>query len=371
MDAATKHRRLKDFSADEDWDFYLNTENEGVPAHPDFVLEKKRHLTSGDGNGLFEPLEFMNLLQKQFLFFNGNVAKPHATIAALNEIPLSVGQKRELFGSIIKIHGWKPDNPDNHLQHGIALGLLNRELSRLSSPYPASEPIAYQYGMEDVAGCAAENDLDYYFNRTNIDKHEFVLDAIAYFETGERKGYIEPLAFLNLLWKQYRFVNDNTGRPHTVITDIQRLPINGELRHVLLAFILKWFGCRHSPAFNHTTQYNTVLKLIEEEFLGYGAHTPEKRNYQPPEPEPEIAGEKSKTTESVRQNSISEKAETPARKGRGKSPAAAQKRLAVLQLYNQLHEIEGMDKNKAKSRIERETKYNRSTINKILKKEEA
>ena len=77
------------------------------------------------------------------------------------------------------------------------------------------------------------------------------------------------------------------------------------------------------------------------------------------------------------QNSIAGKAETPggkkqpARKaGRGKSLQTEQKKLEVLQLFNQYHKTESMDKNKAKGKIEKKVGYSRSQINKILKKNE-
>jgi hypothetical protein len=127
---------------------------------------------------------------------------------------------------------------------------------------------------KELKNISAENDFDFYYNTGNIPNHDLVSETVEYFETGVRKGFFEPLEFMNLLWKQYNYVNANIQKPHTVITALKALPMTDEQKHVLFGFILKWFG--GYPVENMSIQYEATLRLIEKEFLSYPEDTPEK-----------------------------------------------------------------------------------------------
>lgn len=128
---------------------------------------------------------------------------------------------------------------------------------------------------EALKTISASYDLDYYYNAGNIPNQDLVFETLEYFETGKRKGFFEPLEFMNLLWAQYSFVRDNIQKPNTTITTLKALPLTDEQKHVLFGFILKWFG--GYPVENLDKQYDTTLRLIEKEFLGYSKKTPEKQ----------------------------------------------------------------------------------------------
>jgi hypothetical protein len=128
---------------------------------------------------------------------------------------------------------------------------------------------------KELKAISAKNDLDFYYNAENIPNQDLVFGTLEYFETGKRKGFFEPLEFMNLLWEQYNFVNANIQKPNTTITALKALPLTVEQKHVLFGFILKWFG--GYPIENKNKQYDTTLRLIEKEFLSYKKQTPEKQ----------------------------------------------------------------------------------------------
>jgi hypothetical protein len=128
---------------------------------------------------------------------------------------------------------------------------------------------------KELKAISAKNDLDFYYNAENQPNQDLLFGTLEYFETGKRKGFFEPLEFMNLLWEQYNFVDKNIQKPHTTITTLKALPLTVEQKHVLFGFILKWFG--GYPIENMNKQYDTTLRLIEKEFLSYKMQTPEKQ----------------------------------------------------------------------------------------------
>lgn len=127
---------------------------------------------------------------------------------------------------------------------------------------------------KELENISAKNDLDFYYNVENIPNQDLVFGTLEYFEKGKRKGFFDPLEFMNLLWEQYNFVKANITKPHTTITTLKALPLTVEQKHVLFGFILKWFG--GYPVENMNKQYDTTLRLIEKDFLSYKKQTHEK-----------------------------------------------------------------------------------------------
>lgn len=117
--------------------------------------------------------------------------------------------------------------------------------------------------------------LDYFFNATSIPNQELVFMTYDHFETGPRAGYMAPLEFLNLLEFNYEFLKVNVTKPFFVLEHFKSIPISDELRHILMGFILKWYG--GYPVDNFDQQYNTTLRLVEREFLKFKEETPEKK----------------------------------------------------------------------------------------------
>lgn len=126
----------------------------------------------------------------------------------------------------------------------------------------------------DLKDISANNDLDFYYNAENIPNQDLVFSTIEHFETGDRKGFFNPLEFLNLFWKQYSFLKENVHKPHSTAETLKALPLTPEQRHILFGFIIKWLG--GYPVNNHNPHYNSTLRLIESEFLAYEDETPEK-----------------------------------------------------------------------------------------------
>lgn len=111
----------------------------------------------------------------------------------------------------------------------------------------------------------AHNDLNFYFNAKNISNQNLVFETYNFFEKGIGKPFFVGLDFLNLLYWNYSFINENIERPFDVLNHLRLLTLSKIESHILLGFILKWFG--GSPISNLNNQYNTTLKLIEENYL--------------------------------------------------------------------------------------------------------
>jgi Leucine-rich repeat (LRR) protein len=134
----------------------------------------------------------------------------------------------------------------------------------------------------ELKNISANNDLDFYYQNQ-------VSETIEYFKTGARKGFFEPLEFLNLFWEQKEFVHKNLADSDLVISHLKELPLTDEQKHVLLGFILKWWGgypvryisqwdnvIHNTESDEITVQKQGTFNLITNEFLSYQGNTPEK-----------------------------------------------------------------------------------------------
>jgi hypothetical protein len=127
---------------------------------------------------------------------------------------------------------------------------------------------------QELKDISENNSLDWYTNKENIKNQTLVSGTIDYFENGERKNLFHPLDFLNLLWKQFYFVLGNHRDTELVIKSLKELPLDDERKHVLLGFIIYWYG--GYPVHNLNDELNKTLKEIEKMFLSYNQDTPEK-----------------------------------------------------------------------------------------------
>ena len=113
---------------------------------------------------------------------------------------------------------------------------------------------------------ASDNhDLNYYFNAKNIPNQDLVFDTYNFFNKGAGKKIFDPLSFLNLLNWHYNFLVTNIELPFDILEQLNSLKLSKLELQTLRGFLLKWFG--GYPVNNLNTQFNTVLKLIEEEYL--------------------------------------------------------------------------------------------------------
>lgn len=123
----------------------------------------------------------------------------------------------------------------------------------------------------------ASNELDFYTDDKNIPNQDLVIETIEYFRNGQGSRLFEPLEALNLIWQQYEYVLENWSEPDTVLNHLRSIPISETEKHVLLGFILKWFGGYPIMERNETNPIiGTTKKAIEKEFLSYAGNTPEK-----------------------------------------------------------------------------------------------
>ena len=101
-----------------------------------------------------------------------------------------------------------------------------------------------------------------------------------YFRIGARKGFFEPLVFLNLFDKQARiieeFLKGEEPKPSEAINHLKSLPLNEEQKHVLFGIILKYYGGYPVIKGNDGGAVYAFCLLLEDEFLGYVGDTPEK-----------------------------------------------------------------------------------------------
>lgn len=121
---------------------------------------------------------------------------------------------------------------------------------------------------------SADNNLDFYLNPSNIPNQDLVKETIEFLK--DRK--VEPLIYLNLLWKQWRFILENMTDVENVIAELNKLQLTKAEKHLLYALILKWSGGYPVVDVSKGTLRSnyTILKQIETEFLNYEGTTPEK-----------------------------------------------------------------------------------------------
>ena len=209
------------------------------------------------------PLQGMT--REQLEHFNNNPPKPLSQ-EEQNKKELAEQKRRE---EEKKLNDEKKKLDDERIGKITELeGLLN-EVKNNHEAYESktkrTELIPFMY----------DRTLNWYFNEKNIPAQKnLVLPTFEYFEEGAGKDSFQTLDFFNLFYKQYNGVKESIYEPFTVLDNLNAIPLAEKERHVLLGFILKWFG--GYPVNNMDQQYNTVLKLIEKQFLKYPGDTPEK-----------------------------------------------------------------------------------------------
>jgi len=289
---------IQSISENNDWDFYYNRD---VKAQNGFFLETKEYFETSARKGFLEPLLFANLFWKQLDYFIAHTKTPHSTLLHFEGLLLTPEQKHVLYGFILKYYGGYSVITDiDGIQMATALLLIEEAFLRYEGDTPEKEycrnthqpknlndklisleplPESYQYTAKDFEGFAANYDWDFYHNLQNVSNQTLLIFPIKkYFQTGERAGFIEPLSFMNLLWKQKAYFKENLDKIHTVVTHLKTLPFNEEIKHILFGMLLKWHSGYpiNREYFGNNDQQRPGLLLIEREFLSYEGNTPEK-----------------------------------------------------------------------------------------------
>ncbi|MBC7934990.1 MAG: nucleotide-binding protein [Rhizobacter sp.] len=117
-------KELIPFMHDRDLNWYFNAKK--IPAQKNLVAPTYEYLTEGEGKGIFEPVDFFNLLEFQKDFILNNLDRPFDTLNKLKSLPLTEKEKHILFGFIIKWFGGYPVNNLNE-QVNVILKMIEKE----------------------------------------------------------------------------------------------------------------------------------------------------------------------------------------------------------------------------------------------------
>lgn len=106
-DNETSLPSLKAISSEHGLEHYTD---KNIIANQDLVNETINYFTSGPGKVTFTPLEFLNLLDKQYQYVKLNFNDGILVVEHLKNLPLSERSKHTLYGFILKWFGGYPVN---------------------------------------------------------------------------------------------------------------------------------------------------------------------------------------------------------------------------------------------------------------------
>jgi hypothetical protein len=110
-ESTTNRKELIPFMYDRDLNWYFNAKN--IAAQSNLVMPSYDYFNEGPGKGVFEPIDFFNLLEKQYQELQQNLDRPFDFLNYLKSIPLSEREQHTLFGFILKWYGGYPINNTN------------------------------------------------------------------------------------------------------------------------------------------------------------------------------------------------------------------------------------------------------------------
>lgn len=99
--------RLRSISSNNDLAYYTNG---NYIQNTELVKDTVEYFDTGKGSRAFKPLEFLNLLEKQYDFVKENIHECEMVISHLNALPLSELERHILLGLMIKWLGGYPFN---------------------------------------------------------------------------------------------------------------------------------------------------------------------------------------------------------------------------------------------------------------------
>jgi len=128
-------RSLKDISSNRTIDYYTNEKN--IP-NQKLVTDTITYFETGDGVGSFQPIDFLNLLDKQHEFVKLNHDKGEVVIEHLKNLYLSDREKHTLYGFILKWFGGYPINNLNE-DFDRTLKLIQKEFLGFNGETPEKQ----------------------------------------------------------------------------------------------------------------------------------------------------------------------------------------------------------------------------------------
>ncbi|MET4139688.1 hypothetical protein [Pedobacter sp. UYP1] len=122
----------KDISSSHLIEYYTDKKN--IP-NQELVNDTIFYFKTGEGSDTFTPLEFLNLLDKQYEFTKLNYDKGELVVQHLKDLPLSDRKKHTLYGFILKWFGGYPvNNMDEEFDK--TLKLVQKEFLAFESETP-------------------------------------------------------------------------------------------------------------------------------------------------------------------------------------------------------------------------------------------
>ncbi len=117
--------------------------------------------------------------------------------------------------------------------------------------------------------------LEWYFDAENIPNQNMIHDVFDYFESGPRKGFLDPLQAIGMFHILWTYFTQSSKFALNWIHLLKLIDFSEEEKHVLIGIVLFWHG--GYPTRNRFTgQHLSALRTIEKEFLKYDGDTPEK-----------------------------------------------------------------------------------------------
>ena len=206
---------LSDFSTNQGLDFFLQSSlNSKVES---FVFDTIEYFEEHRKGTRFNELNFLQLLHKQIENIENNLSKPYSNVQKILGLPLNEQEKHILFGFILKKYGGYPITVDPYQKISNVLKLIEIEFLKFDEDTPEkkyclrldsesftpplneSKPESYKFIHKDVEAFSYNYDWDYYLGMDKIRHIKLVWETISYFESGKRKGFVEPLTALNFI----------------------------------------------------------------------------------------------------------------------------------------------------------------------------
>jgi hypothetical protein len=137
-------------------------------------------------------------------------------------------------------------------------------------------------------------DLEYFEDSTNFPQQSFLQHVFKYFKKNHHQNIFGLVEFLNLFKVQNDLLIENLSNPGKTFRNLKSLPVSEIELHILYFFILEFYGGYPLKEYQYyeyaesdlsvanekfASNYNTLLKLIETEFLSYPEDTAEKKTY--------------------------------------------------------------------------------------------
>jgi len=126
---------LKSISSNYTLDHYTNEKN--IP-NQELVNDTINYFKSGEGAELFQPLDFLNLLDKQNEFVKLNFQKADLVVEHLKNLPLPPRERHTLYGFILKWFGGYPVNNLNE-DFDKTLKLVQKEFLSFEGDSPEKQ----------------------------------------------------------------------------------------------------------------------------------------------------------------------------------------------------------------------------------------